>query len=65
MLPLFLKNPKMEAFRQATATRSTLLLTMITPQGVAHNSYWNQVQSEITAKGCSSEPGQRHNSKLK
>lgn len=42
---------KMEAFRQATATRSTLHLTMITPQGVAHNSYWNQVQSEVTADG--------------
>lgn len=42
---------KIEAFRQATETRCTLHLTLITTEGVAHNSYWNQVQSEVTADG--------------
>lgn len=42
---------KIEAFREATATRSALHLTLITTFGVAHNGYLNQVQSEVTLDG--------------
>ena len=34
---------------QTTKTRKTLHLTMITVNGVAHNEYWGEVQSEVVA----------------
>lgn len=34
---------------QTTKTRKTLHLTMITVDGVAHNEYWGEVQSEVVA----------------
>ncbi|GHT18617.1 hypothetical protein FACS189429_5380 [Bacteroidia bacterium] len=39
---------KRAAFRTETKTRKTLYLTMITTYGVAHNAYWNNIQSEVT-----------------
>ena len=29
--------------------KKTILLTMITTNGVVHNEYWNQIQCDITA----------------
>lgn len=37
-----------ELFRQATGTRKTLHLTMITSYGVEHNAGWQNIQSEVT-----------------
>ena len=41
-------NNKIESFRNATSTRCSLHLTMITTYGVSHNEYWNMVQNEVT-----------------
>ena len=41
-------NNKIESFRNATSTRCSLHLTMITTFGVTHNEYWNMVQNEVT-----------------
>ena len=42
-------NNKVERFIDATKTKKSILLTMITTNGVTHNEYWNQIQKEITA----------------
>ncbi|GHT76666.1 ATPase [Bacteroidia bacterium] len=42
---------KRAAFRTETKTRKTLYITMITTYGVAHNAYWNNIQSEVTMDG--------------
>ena len=39
---------KIESFRNATSTRCSLHLTMLTTFGVSHNEYWNIVQNEVT-----------------
>ena len=39
---------KIESFRNATSTRCSLHLTMLTTFGVSHNEYWNMVQNEVT-----------------
>lgn len=39
---------KRQAFETVTKTRKGLHLTFITTEGVAHNSYWNDIQSEVT-----------------
>ncbi|MDR3364019.1 MAG: AAA family ATPase [Clostridiales Family XIII bacterium] len=36
-----------EAFRRETHTRKALHTTFITTYGLAHNAYWNDVQSEV------------------
>ena len=38
---------RMATFRHHSKTRKTLHLTMATTFGVAHNMYWNNIQSEI------------------
>lgn len=40
---------KIDRLLQTTKTRKTLHLTMITVDGVAHNEYWGEVQSEVVA----------------
>lgn len=40
---------KIERLLQTTKTRKTLHLTMVTVNGVAHNEYWGEVQSEVVA----------------
>lgn len=40
---------KIDRLLQTTKTRKALHLTMITFNGVAHNEYWGEVQSEVTA----------------
>lgn len=40
---------KMEVFRNETETKKALHITMITANGLKHNSYWNMVVNEITA----------------
>ena len=35
-------------FQEVTKTRKAIHLTMITTYGVAHNAYWNNIQSEVT-----------------
>lgn len=42
-------NNKVQRFIDATKTKKSILLTMITTNGVTHNEYWNQIQKEITA----------------
>lgn len=42
-------NNKIDKFIASTKTKKSILLTMITTHGVAHNEYWNQIQKEITA----------------
>lgn len=39
---------KIQRLVQTTKTRKALHLTMITVNGVAHNEYWGEVQSEVT-----------------
>ena len=39
---------RVEAFRKAIGTKRTIHVTIITANGLKHNSYWNDVQSEIT-----------------
>ena len=46
---------KMARFSQAAPRRKSLLLTMVTTYGVAHNAYWNRVQSEVVADDLFSE----------
>jgi AAA+ ATPase superfamily predicted ATPase len=38
---------KRAAFRSETKTTKTLHITMITTYGVAHNAWWNNIQSEV------------------
>lgn len=40
---------KIERLLQTTQTRKTLHLTMVTVEGLAHNEYWGEVQSEVVA----------------
>ena len=42
-------NNKVERFIESTKNKKTILLTMITTNGVVHNEYWNQIQCDITA----------------
>lgn len=37
-----------ETFRHVTKTKKALHLTLVTTEGVAHNAYWNNIQSEAT-----------------
>ncbi|GHT88679.1 hypothetical protein FACS189474_4340 [Bacteroidia bacterium] len=39
---------KRAAFKEETKTRKTIHITMITTNGVRHNQYWGNIQSEIT-----------------
>ena len=39
---------KRAAYREQTKTKKAIHLTMITPNGVKRNSYWNDIQSEVT-----------------
>ncbi len=39
---------KQQALRTVTGTKKGIHLTFVTVDGVAHNSYWNDVQSEVT-----------------
>lgn len=39
---------KRQAFETVTKTKKGLHLTFVTTEGVAHNPYWNDVQSEVT-----------------
>ena len=41
-------NNKVKRFIDDTKTKKSILLTMITTNGVTHNEYWNQIQKEIT-----------------
>lgn len=43
-------NHKVETFIATTKTKKSLLLTMLTTNGVTHNEYWNQIQCEITSE---------------
>jgi hypothetical protein len=36
-----------ELFKQATGTKKTLHLTMITSYGVEHNAGWQNIQNEV------------------
>jgi len=40
---------KREAFLRETGTKKAIHITMITVRGVKHNSYYNEIQSEVTA----------------
>jgi hypothetical protein len=39
---------KRQVFKAVTGTRKSVHLTMVTTEGVERNSYWNDVQSEVT-----------------
>ena len=39
---------KRASFREESKTRKTIHLTMITTNGVRHNQYWGNIQSEVT-----------------
>lgn len=41
-------NNKVERFIESTKNKKTILLTMITTNGVVHNEYRNQIQCDIT-----------------
>ena len=40
---------KIDIFQELTNCKKTLLLTMITAQGIEHNGYWSMVQNEVTS----------------
>ena len=37
-----------DVFISVTGTNKSVHLTMVTTCGLAHNTYWNDVQSEVT-----------------
>ena len=39
---------RMETFRVVSKTKKALHLTLVTPGGVVHNSYWHRIQSTVT-----------------
>jgi hypothetical protein len=39
---------RVEAFRRIIGARRILHVTLVTANGLAHNVYWNNVQSEVT-----------------
>ena len=39
---------KKQTFKAVTGTKKGIHLTFVTVGGVAHNSYWSDVQSEVT-----------------
>ena len=39
---------KVETFRAVSKTQKAIRLTFVTSRGLARNSYWNDVQSEVT-----------------
>ena len=42
-----LKN-KLDAYKELSKDKRTLHLVMVTTCGVAHNSYYNMIQNEVT-----------------
>ena len=40
---------KLSRFGASVSHRKAIHLTMVTTYGVAHNAYWNRVQSEVVA----------------
>ena len=46
---------KLSRFGASVSHRKAILLTMVTTYGVAHNAYWNRVQSEVIADDLFSE----------
>lgn len=40
---------KVDSLQEYTNHKKTIILTMITTEGIEHNSYWNIVQKEVTA----------------
>lgn len=49
--PDYLKTllERCEIFREATATKKAIHLTMVTMNGVVHNEQWGMIQNEVTA----------------
>ncbi len=39
---------RVEAFRHVVGAKRIIHVTMVTANGLAHNVYWNNVQSEVT-----------------
>lgn len=39
---------RVEAFRKVIGAKRTIHVTIITANGLKHNCYWNDVQSEVT-----------------
>ncbi len=39
---------RVEAFRKVIGEKRTIHVTIITDNGLKHNMYWNDVQSEVT-----------------
>ena len=39
---------KIEAYQELSKDKRTLHLVMVTTNGVAHNSYYNMIQNEVT-----------------
>ena len=39
---------KLEAYQELSKDKRTLHLVMVTTNGVAHNSYYNMIQNEVT-----------------
>ena len=46
---------KLSRFGASVSHRKAIHLTMVTTYGVAHNAYWNRVQSEVVADDLFSE----------
>ncbi len=41
---------KVSIFRSVTGCKLSTHLTLLTPEGILHNKYWNTIQSEVTLK---------------
>ena len=39
---------KRQIFKMVTGTKKAVHLTMVTTEGVEHNSYWNDIKTEVT-----------------
>ena len=39
---------KVATFRSVTGCKLSIHLTLVTPEGILHNKYWNTIQSEVT-----------------
>ena len=39
---------KIDCIQEYTNYKKTIILTMVTTEGVEHNGYWNTVQKEVT-----------------
>ena len=42
---------RVEAFRKVIGEKRTIHVTIITANGLKHNCYWNDIQSEVTLCG--------------